>query len=250
MSHRYRPLRAVVPSGAPQRASCTAASRYVMASVLALCLAQTAAATPLISEVFYDAVGSDDGQSFVELFGEPGAPVDGLVLTGINGSNGAAGRVLVLSGFFGEDGLFVVADSTSAGTSDVIDFDLLLNFDFQNGPDSIVLEDELGVLDAVGYGDFDPDEIFAGEGMPAPDPSAGASIARLFADLDQDDNALDFVIEDVPTPGFAHFQSVPEPGTAALAGAGLFVLGRLRRSGARRLGARPRPSTGSRAVCG
>ena len=29
---------------------------------------------PLISEVFYDGVGSDNGQSFVELYGAPGTP--------------------------------------------------------------------------------------------------------------------------------------------------------------------------------
>jgi hypothetical protein len=203
----------------------------VLATVAALLLGLTpaAGAMPLISEVFYDAPGSDDGFSFVELYGEPGAPVDGLVLTGINGANGSAGPVLPLTGFFGDDGLFVVADVTSAGTTQVAAFDLLLNFDFQNGPDSIVLEDELGVLDAVGYGDFDPDEIFAGEGTPAPDPPAGASIARVFADLDRDDNGLDFVVQEIPTPGFAEVLAVPEPNAGLLAGVGLFVIGRMRR---------------------
>jgi len=202
---------------------------FFVATVMSICAAHAASAMPLISEVFYDAVGSDDGWSFVELWGEPGAPLDGLVLTGINGSNGAAGPILTLAGVFGDDGLFVVADQMSDGTTFIASADLLLNFDFQNGPDSIVLEDELGVLDAVGYGDFDPGEIFAGEGAPALDPGAGASIARVFADVDLDDNALDFVVEDVPTPGEAVFASVPEPSSAALAGAGLFVLGRMRR---------------------
>jgi len=191
--------------------------------------ANAASALPLISEVFYDAVGSDDGQSFVELSGEPGASVDGLVLTGINGSNGAAGPTLVLTGVFGVDGLFVVADRMSDGSTFGASADLLLNFDFQNGPDSVVLADEFGVLDSLGYGEFDPDEIFAGEGMPAPDVPAGQSLARLFANVDLDDNALDFAAEVVPTPGVAVFASVPEPNTALLAGVGLFVLGRLRR---------------------
>ncbi len=48
------------------------------------------------SEVFYDAVGADDGLSFVELSGEPGTSLDGLVLTGINGSNGAVTHSLAL----------------------------------------------------------------------------------------------------------------------------------------------------------
>ena len=204
-------------------------ARVWLALTLAAFVAPAASATPLISEVFYDAVGSDDGLSFVELFGEPGTSLEGLVLVGINGSNGAAGPTLELSGVFGDDGLFVVADRTNDGTTMVSGADLLLNFDFQNGPDSIVLEDALGVLDAVGYGAFDPDEIFAGEGNPAPDVAAGQSLARLFADLDTDDNALDFAAEGVPTPGSAVYANVPEPGSALLAGVGLFTVGRMRR---------------------
>ena len=229
-SHRRRIVRPTPGRGGPGRRRRPAAPPLLVALATALGLAPAASALPLISEVFYDAVGSDDGQSFVELSGEPGTPVDGLVLTGINGSNGAPGPTLVLSGFFGDDGLFLVADRTSEGLTDVPDADLLLNFDFQNGPDSIVLSDEMGVLDALAYGEFDPGEVFAGEGMAAHDPPAGASLARLFADLDTDDNALDFVVEDVPTPGVAPFLAVPEPGTGALACAGLFVLGRARRA--------------------
>ncbi len=39
---------------------------------------------------------------------------------------------------------------------------LFLNFDFQNGPDSVVLVAEGAVVDALGYGTFAPDEVFAG----------------------------------------------------------------------------------------
>lgn len=233
--------RGPVASGAQRTRRCITSLGLAL---MAWCLpASVAWSMPLISEVLYDAVGSDDGLVFVELSGTPGAPVDGLVLTGINGSNGAAGPVLVLEGVFGDDGLFVVADRTSGGETFVAGADLLLNFDFQNGPDSIVLEDEFGVLDAVGYGEFDPDEIFAGEGDSAPDGPAGSSLARIFADVDLDDNAIDFVVEAVPTPGAAAFFAVPEPGTATLAGAGLFVLGRLRR----RACAQPRCRASARA---
>ena len=45
-------------------------------------------ALPLISEVFYDAVGTDDGLSFVELYGAPGTDLDGCVVEGINGTGG------------------------------------------------------------------------------------------------------------------------------------------------------------------
>ena len=64
-----------------------------------------ACATPLISEAFYDAVGSDNGLSFVELYGEPGSSLDGLFLEGINGSNGSAGPTIALSGVFPAGGI-------------------------------------------------------------------------------------------------------------------------------------------------
>ncbi len=92
-----------------------------------------AAAFPLISEVFYDAIGSDNGQTFVELHGAPGTPLAGLFLEGINGANGAAGPTITLSGVFPADGIFVVADDAGDGSTLVANADLIINFDFQNG---------------------------------------------------------------------------------------------------------------------
>jgi hypothetical protein len=194
---------------------------------LALGLAGAAPATalPLISEVFYDAVGTDDGQSFVELYGAAGSALDGLVLEAVNGADGGVTHTLALTGVFGADGLFVVADRTSAGTTAVADADLLLDFDFQNGPDSVVLRNAAGVLDAVAYGVFGAGEVSAGEGAPAPDAPAGQSVARRFANVDTDDNAADFVAG-APTPGLA---SLPEPRAAALLALGLLGLLRLGR---------------------
>ena len=187
-----------------------------IAAIAAAALAAwPARALPLISEVLYDATGSDNGQSFVEIYGDPGTPLDGLVLEGVNGSNGAIGPVVTLSGVIPSDGIFVVADDLGDGTTLVPDADWIANFDFQNGPDSIVLSDGIEVLDAVGYGDFGPEEVFAGEGLPAPDAPAGSSIGRAFADLDTDDNFADFVVFDVPTPGSVEL-AVPEPATGVL----------------------------------
>ena len=193
--------------------------------------AAPAHALPVISEVLYDGPGADNGQSFVELYGDPGTPLDGLVLEGVNGSNGAVGPVVELFGLIPDDGVFVVADDAGDGTSFVLTADLIAEFDFQNGPDSIVLRGEDGVLDAVGYGDFGPEDVFAGEGLAAPDPMAGFSIAREFADVDTDDNAVDFVALDIPTPGSVELL-VPEPASGAMLLAALGVLavfGRLRR---------------------
>jgi hypothetical protein len=179
-------------------------------------------ALPLLSEVLYDATGTDDGNSFVELYGAPGTSLDGLVIEGVNGTDGSITHTLALTGTIGPDGLFVVADRTSAGITLVADADLLLDFDFQNGPDSVVLRGASGVLDALGYGAFLPTEVNAGEGAPAVDPPSGQSVARQFANVDTNDNAADFVAA-APTPGSAAL-ALPEPAGAGLLGLGLLGL--------------------------
>jgi hypothetical protein len=194
---------------------------------------QVGAALPLISEVFYDAVGSDDGLSFVELYGAPGASLDGLVIEGVNGSNGDITHSLVLTGTMPADGLFVVADDAGGAATLVSGADIVLNFDFQNGPDSVVLRSGDAVLDAVGYGVFAPGDFFAGEGAAAPDVPAGSSLARRFANVDSGDNLADFVALDVPTPGSAPLAPIPEPATAALVWGGLLGLAHARRRRAR-----------------
>lgn len=205
--------------------------RLARIAFLALLLsAGSAAAAPLLSEVYYDAPGRDDGAVFVELSGPTGFVLDGWWVDGVNGSNGAVGPSIALSGAIGPDGLFVLADRFSDGTTAVANADLLANFDFQNGPDSVVLRDETsGIRDALGYGVFGPAEIFAGEGMAAPDGAAGESLARRFANVDTDDNATDFLLLAAPTPGEASYAVIPEPATGllmALGLAGLCAVGR------------------------
>jgi hypothetical protein len=194
---------------------------------------QTGSALPLISEVFYDAEGSDDGLSFVELYGTPGASLDGLVLEGINGSNGAITHSLALAGTMPADGLFVVADDAGGGATLVPGADFVLNFDFQNGPDSLVLRSGDAVLDAVGYGVFGAGDFFAGEGAAAPDGPAGSSLARRFANVDSGDNLADFTVLDVPTPGSAPLAPIPEPATAVLLWGGPLGLAHAGRRSAR-----------------
>jgi hypothetical protein len=196
-------------------------------------LPSAATASPLISEVFYDAVGSDNGLSFVEIWGTPGLDLTGWSVHGVNGADGAVGPSLMLTGVIPGDGFFVIADDRGDGGTDVANADLILNFDFQNGPDSVELRDPLGVIDAVGYGVFLPGEVFAGEGTPAPDPPAGSSLARRYANADTDDNAFDFAALSEPTPGTGELAPVPEPGTGVLLAAGLIGLARAGRRRAR-----------------
>lgn len=217
------------------RSTTSARIRPLAALVLALLAARPAGALPLISEVFYDAVGSDDGLSFVEIHGKPGTVLDGWTIEHVNGADGKVALTLPLAGVIGPSGLYVVADRFSDGTTAVPVFDLLLNFDLQNGPDSIVLRGPDGIVDAVGYGEFGPTEFFAGEGRPAPDVPAGSSLARHFANLDTDDNAADFGELTVPTPGTASF--VPEPTSASLSATGLVAVATVARRRSRRRGA-------------
>ncbi len=192
--------------------------------LISLLASAEASALPVISEVLYDAVGSDNGLVFVEIHGEAGTSLAGLTLVGINGSGGGVTVSLALAGVIPPDGLFVLADDAGGGVSSVEGADQLLDFDFQNGPDSIQLRDGDTVLDALGYGVFGAGEVFAGEGSPAADPPAGSSLARHFADLDSDDNAVDFAALEDPTPGSAPFSGIPEPSSCLLLALGLLGL--------------------------
>ncbi|GMQ88481.1 MAG: hypothetical protein BMS9Abin08_1732 [Gammaproteobacteria bacterium] len=191
----------------------------VFSTVLSI---HTVSASPVISELFYDASGTDAGQVFVELFGMPGESLDGLVLEGVNGSGGTVYTSLDLSGVIPDDGVFVIGDD-SGGSTAVPNADLIADIDFQNGPDSVVLRNGSVILDAVGYGSFGGASIFSGEGAAAPDPASGSSIARFNPLLDSGDNSLDFIVLEIPTPGVVPLvSSVPLP-----AGIWLFISGLL-----------------------
>ena len=174
--------------------------RHMVMLCAASLMASPLNAAPVISELFYDAVGADSGFAFVELFGASGQSLQGLVLEGINGTDGSVYSSISLSGEIPEDGVFVIGDD-SGGSTFVANADLIAEVDYQNGPDSVVLRDGLTVLDAVGYGSFGTGTVFSGEGGAAPDAAAGSSIARFNPFVDSNDNGVDFVIVDMPTPG-------------------------------------------------
>lgn len=192
----------------------------VAAPSMAACYAQT-----VISEVLYDAAGADNGNVFVELIGAPGTSLDGVFLEGINGGDGSVYRSVALAGVIPADGIFLVADDSGDGTTAVSNVDFIAEVDWQNGPDSVVLRDGSGVLDALGYGDFSS-AVFSGEGSPAPDVPGGSSLARIAPLLDTNNNQADFFELLDPTPGSLPLESVPLPpavmlflsGIAGLAG--------------------------------
>ena len=178
-----------------------------ISGALAMNVAQ---AHTLISEVLYDAAGTDNGNVFVELFGAPGAVLDGLLLEGVHGADGKVYSTITLSGVIPADGVFVVGDDSGDGSTLVGNADLVMNVDFQNGPDSVVLRDSHGVLDALGYGDF-TGGVFAGEGSAAADVPGGFSLARVNPLLDSNDNLVDFISLAIPTPGSVPVSAVPVP---------------------------------------
>ena len=155
-----------------------------------------------INEVLYDGDGPDGPTVFTELWGPAGSVLDGYRLTGVNGADGVQYRQLTLDGAtIAPDGLFVVV-TDDARCLLLEQADQVADIDWQNGPDSVVLEYVFGietfVVDALAYG-TGPGQ--AGEGVPAPDVSAGTSLTRDPAHTDTNDNAADFAPA-TPTPGF------------------------------------------------
>jgi hypothetical protein len=189
-------------------------TQTIFAGISVLTMSSSQAQT-VISEVLYDAAGTDNGSVFVELYGIPGTSLDGWLLEGVNGSDGGVYRSVDLSGVIPSDGVFLIGDDSGDGSTLISNADLVRDVDFQNGPDSIVLSNGTTVLDALGYGDFSG-QVFAGEGNAAVDVQDGRSLARHNVLLDTDNNVNDFMALDVPTPGTALVSAVPVPPAIAL----------------------------------
>lgn len=183
----------------------------------------------VISEILYDASGTDAGNVFVELYGAPGTDLSGWSLQGVNGGDGAVYKTVALNGFIPTDGVFVIGDLLSGGGTNVANSDFTVSVDFQNGPDSVRLLNGAMMIDAIGYGDF-TGQVFAGEGAAAPDPAAGSSLARLSPLVDTNDNFADFTVLTAPTPGTVPaVATVPLPAPLYLLGSGLALLATTRR---------------------
>ncbi len=144
----------------------------------------------LINEVLYDAAGADRAGVFIELWGPPGTALAGLQVQGINGNGGAVVDEIALDGAIADDGFYLLAHPEAAPELQALADQVDVDVDLQNGPDSVRLVRGEEVIDALGYGEFG-DDIFAGEGRPAPDVSE-RSLSRDAAHSDSDDNLADF----------------------------------------------------------
>jgi hypothetical protein len=201
----------------------------------ALILPSSARAQVALSEVFYDAVGADDGAEWIELRNETDAPIE---LTGFSlgwgGANYLSGTV-ALSGTIEPHDYFVVGGplSTPENGSPVFDLAVDLESDLQNSgavADGVAIFDvpleelvaETLPLDAVIYGEENTSGLVDATGLPAPvdvaDAPAGSSIER----------GADGVwrVQPSPTPG-APPQVIPEPPGSVLAAASSAALAAL-----------------------
>jgi len=165
----------------------------------------------VLNEIFYDSADSDtDGNLFIELKGTPGGKISGYKIVMVNGDDGKVTATVTLptSALISEEGLYVVADAKTNDpkATNVANYDVIANFDPQNGPDSVQLVDSKGgLVDAVCYGATSStvadNKLAMCEGSAGPDASAGSSISRQPDSEDTNDNATDFVVNTVPSAG-------------------------------------------------
>ncbi|MBM3287967.1 MAG: hypothetical protein FJY88_11550, partial [Candidatus Eisenbacteria bacterium] len=187
-------------------------NRSLLFLTLLLC-AVTAAATAqqsiVINEILYDDASTDD-VNWVELKGTPGMSLSGYRVVGVDGATGCPTyQPISLTGYtMPADGYFVIAQSNLVPNYDLVS----TAANYQNGPDNVQLQygsdPNWTVVDALCYG---TGGCFAGEGSPATDPSADISLARCPNGNDTNDNSVDFVADNSPTPGTANDASCGPP---------------------------------------
>lgn len=180
----------------------------------------------VINEIYFDQPGADGTVDQIETFVELSAPIQGwldLELEGyvVRAYNGANNMDYIFTGQLNGIVLSPSTPHTTLGLDGTVVIcnigvaPALLNkcqvaydgVDFQNGPDSFVLEYRGRVIDAVGYGTFGAMDTFRGEGSPKPftRSNAGKSLSRWPINdpsrtRDTGDNNVDFHLTD-PTPG-------------------------------------------------
>lgn len=184
-----------------------------------------AQATPVIQEIYYDQVGGDGSDVFTEIYGDAGSDLSGWRIEAINGSNDITYRTINLTGvLIPADGLLLIS-TNSANSALAAISDFTANVDWQNGPDSLWLIDDLNnLIDAVQYGTTE--FALRGETEATTDVSAGFSLSRHFEGFDTNNNRMDF-IAGTPTPGFANQQITMAFKVPTSSSTSLFLLGLL-----------------------
>ncbi len=159
---------------------------------------------PIISEIcLHDATGP----GFVEIYGEPGYVLDGIRLLefdrrGVDYVPMDQGYVDLDGLEIPESGIIVVTAPGGFENADLFESRFASFFEIPP-PESLVLTrpSVANSYDRIGMGNFaDAGYVFAGEGSPAPYPSDGLCLHRVFTNTDSNDNAADFVLAP-PSPG-------------------------------------------------
>ena len=172
-----------------------------------------------INELDPDQPGADT-QEFIELFGAPNQPLDGLILVFITGASDDSYDVYDLAGqSTDEAGFFVL------GSVDVPNVDMLLNpvnnGSIQNGADAVVLYEGVaanwplgtvvvsdGVVDAIVYGTNDPEDaglmtlLAPGQTQLNDAGNSTTSFSRV-PDGGNPSDLASYIIQ-APTPGYSN----------------------------------------------
>ncbi|HET6592031.1 MAG TPA: lamin tail domain-containing protein, partial [Xanthomonadales bacterium] len=192
--------------------------RSVPALAVALCgvlaLAQPAAAQTVppglvINEIDYDQAGTDTAE-FVELKNAGSGPINlgGFVLQLVNGNGGGAAiydTIALPSVSLAAGDYFVVCANAATVPNCDLDDGPDTNF-IQNGaPDAVGLRDGSGTLvDAVSYEGNSGAPYTEGSGAGLEDNPLSGSISRCPDGIDINQNNVDFVFTETPTPGAAN----------------------------------------------
>lgn len=191
-----------------------------------------AVGAPILSEVFYDASGSDDQLEWVELYNPTDQSVD---LSGYSLGNGGASYAtsrVQLGGILAAYSYFVAGGplSTLANGSPTFDQSVDFNPDFQNGVnpgDGVALFNVPSAsvnastvpIDAVIYGDNNASGLMDSSGNPG---SVSASGAPVGGSLVRTTLGGNWQTQASPTPGTGPLP-IPEPCTATLVALGLLT---------------------------
>lgn len=144
----------------------------------------------VINEVYYDAVGTESGGEFIELYND-GAAVDisgWLISTEISASDAVIPDGTIL----GTKQYYLIADAGWEAAKDDSSWpqaDLYEALTMANSDSGVALKNGSTIIDAVGWGDSAGIEAGLYEGEPATDVNAGSSLQR---NADTGNNIDDF----------------------------------------------------------